>query len=169
FDAFIVGLLFFFTGIAIALYLNQPPIEPRERDYTFAGSFYAFSIWIGLGVMGIAMALKKMMQNEVARAGVATVLGLSVPLVLAAEGWDDHDRSERYHSVDSAINLLQSCAPNAILFTNGDNDTFPLWYAQEVEGIRTDVRVAVLSYLNTDWYVDQMKRQSYLSEPLPIS
>ncbi|MBK0404809.1 DUF2723 domain-containing protein [Adhaeribacter sp. BT258] len=169
FDAFIVGLLFFFTGIAIALYLNQPPIEPRERDYTFAGSFFAFSIWIGLGVMGIAAALKKMMQSETARAAVATVLGLSVPAILAAEGWDDHDRSHRYHSVDSAINLLQSCAPNAILFTNGDNDTFPLWYAQEVEGIRTDVRVAVLSYLNTDWYVDQMKRQSYKSDPLPIS
>jgi hypothetical protein len=169
FDAFIVGLLFFFTGIAIALYLNQPPIEPRERDYTFAGSFYAFSIWIGLGVMGIAAALKKVMQSETARASVATLLGLSVPAVLAAQGWDDHDRSHRYHSVDSAINLLQSCAPNAILFTNGDNDTFPLWYAQEVEGIRTDVRVAVLSYLNTDWYVDQMKRQSYKSDPLPIS
>ncbi|MFC5271353.1 DUF2723 domain-containing protein [Adhaeribacter terreus] len=169
FDAFIVGLLFFFTGIAIALYLNQPPIEPRERDYTFAGSFFAFSIWIGLGVMGIAAALQKMMQSETARAALATLVGLSVPAILAAEGWDDHNRSERYHSVDSAINLLQSCAPNAILFTNGDNDTFPLWYAQEVEGIRTDVRVAVLSYLNTDWYVDQMKRQSYKSDPLPIS
>lgn len=169
FDAFIVGLLFFFTGVAIALYLNQPPIEPRERDYTFAGSFYAFSIWIGLGVMGIAAALQKFMASDTMRASVATVLGLSVPLVLAADGWDDHDRSDRYHSVDSAKNLLSSVAPNGILFTNGDNDTFPLWYVQEVEGYRTDVRVAVLSYLNTDWYIDQMKRQSYKSDPLPIS
>src|SRR5688572_17898893 len=169
FDAFIVGLLFFFTGVAIAIYLNQPPIEPRERDYTFAGSFYAFSIWIGLGVMGIAAALRKVMASDTLRAGIATVLGLSVPLVLVADGWDDHDRSNRYHSVDSAKNLLSSCAPNAILFTNGDNDTFPLWYVQEVEGFRTDVRVAVLSYLNTDWYIDQMKRQSYKSDPLPIS
>ncbi|WP_026461602.1 protein O-mannosyl-transferase family [Adhaeribacter aquaticus] len=168
-DAFIVGLLFFFTGIAIALYLNQPPIEPRERDYTFAGSFYAFAIWIGLGVLGLAEFLKRFIKADVARAALVTLLCLSVPAVMAAQGWDDHDRSNRYNSIDSAKNLLSSCAPNAILFTNGDNDTFPLWYAQEVEGFRTDVRVAVLSYLNTDWYVDQMKRQSYKSEPLPIS
>jgi hypothetical protein len=168
-DAFVIGLLFFFTGIAIALYLNQPPVEPRERDYTFAGSFYAFSIWIGLGVMGLAELLGKGMKNTQTRAVVATALGLLVPGIMAAEGWDDHDRSGRYHSVDSAKNLLDSCAPNAILFTNGDNDTFPLWYAQEVEGYRTDVRVAVLSYLNTDWYIDQMKRQSYLSDPWPLS
>ncbi|WP_242926817.1 glycosyltransferase family 117 protein [Pontibacter vulgaris] len=168
-DAFIVGLLFFFTGIAIALYLNQPPIEPRERDYTFAGSFYAFSIWIGLGVLGLADLLQKVLRNQQARAAVATAVCLSVPVILAAEGWDDHDRSNRYHSVDSAKNLLDSCAPNAILFTNGDNDTFPLWYAQEVEGYRTDVRVAVLSYLNTDWYIDQMKRPSYKSAPWPLS
>ncbi|MBC5993067.1 glycosyltransferase family 117 protein [Pontibacter cellulosilyticus] len=168
-NAFVVGLLFFFTGIAIALYLNQPPVEPRERDYTFAGSFYAFSIWIGLGVMGLAELLRKGVKNNQAAAGIATVLGLLVPGVMAAEGWDDHDRSDRYHSVDSAKNLLDSCAPNAILFTNGDNDTFPLWYVQEVEGYRTDVRVAVLSYLNTDWYIDQMKRQAYESEPWPLS
>ncbi|MGV3502175.1 MAG: DUF2723 domain-containing protein [Adhaeribacter sp.] len=168
-DAFIVGLLFVFTGIAIALYLNQPPIEPRERDYTFAGSFYAFAIWIGLGVVGLSELLRKVLRAEVPRAALATVLALAVPLVMMAQGWDDHDRSDRYHSVDSAKNLLSSCAPNAILFTNGDNDTFPLWYAQEVEGFRTDVRVAVLSYLNTDWYVDQMKRRSYKSDPLPIS
>jgi hypothetical protein len=169
FDAFIVGLLFFFTGIAIALYLNQPPIEPRERDYTFAGSMFAFSIWIGLGVMGLAALFQKFVQNETARGALATLIGLAIPGVMMAQGWDDHDRSGRWQSVDSAKNLLNSCAPNAILFTNGDNDTFPLWYAQEVEGVRTDVRVAVLSYLNTDWYVDQMKRQSYLSEGLPIS
>jgi hypothetical protein len=168
-DAFIVGLLFVFTGIAIALYLNQPPIEPRERDYTFAGSFYAFAIWIGLGVIGLAELLKKILKADMPRAAIATLLGLSVPVIMVAQGWDDHDRSDRYHSVDSAKNLLSSCAPNAILFTNGDNDTFPLWYAQEVEGFRTDVRVAVLSYLNTDWYVDQMKRRSYKSDALPIS
>ena len=168
-DAFIVGLLFFFTGLAIALYLNQPPVEPRERDYTFAGSFYAFCIWIGLGVLGVAELLRRVMRAEVPRAVVATVVCLVVPVILGVVGWDDHDRSGRYHSVDSAKNLLSSLAPNAILFTNGDNDTFPLWYAQEVEGFRTDVRVAVLSYMNTDWYIDQMKRQSYLSDPLPIS
>ena len=168
-DAFIVGLLFFFTGMAIALYLNQPPVEPRERDYTFAGSFYAFSIWIGLGVMGVADLLRRAVKSASTRAVVATVVGLAVPGVMAAEGWDDHDRSNRYHSVDSARNLLDSCAPNAILFTNGDNDTFPLWYVQEVEGYRTDVRVAVLSYLNTDWYIDQMKRQAYESDPWPLS
>ncbi|TXK51597.1 DUF2723 domain-containing protein [Pontibacter qinzhouensis] len=167
-DAFVVGLLFFFTGIAIALYLNQPPLEPRERDYTFAGSFYAFSIWIGLGVLGLADLLKTVLKNNTARAGVATAVCLAAPVILAAEGWDDHDRSDRYHSVDSAKNLLDSCAPNAILFTNGDNDTFPLWYAQEVEGFRTDVRVAVLSYLNTDWYIDQMRRQAYESDPWPV-
>ena len=168
-DAFIVGLLFFFTGIAIALYLNQPPIEPRERDYTFAGSFYAFSIWIGLGVLGVAELLNRALRNVTTSAAVATVVCLTVPAILAAEGWDDHDRSDRYHSVDSAKNLLDSVAPNGILFTNGDNDTFPLWYAQEVEGYRTDVRVAVLSYLNTDWYIDQMKRQAYESEPWPLT
>lgn len=168
-DAFIIGLLFFFTGIAIALYLNQPPIEPRERDYTFAGSFYAFSIWIGLGVLGLADLLGKIIANRSLQSAIAVVVCLAAPTILAAEGWDDHDRSNRYHSVDSAKNLLDSCAPNAILFTNGDNDTFPLWYVQEVEGYRTDVRVAVLSYLNTDWYIDQMKRPSYLSQPWPLS
>ncbi|RIJ36901.1 glycosyltransferase family 117 protein [Pontibacter oryzae] len=168
-NAFVVGLLFFFTGIAIALYLNQPPIEPRERDYTFAGSFYTFSIWIGLGVLGLADLLSKVLKNTTTRAAFATVVCLAVPGIMAAEGWDDHDRSDRYQSVDSAKNLLDSCAPNAILFTNGDNDTFPLWYAQEVEGYRTDVRVAVLSYLNTDWYIDQMQDPSYESEPWPLT
>ncbi|MCC9168477.1 glycosyltransferase family 117 protein [Pontibacter harenae] len=168
-DAFIIGLLFFFTGIAIALYLNQPPVEPRERDYTFAGSYYAFSIWIGLGVLGLAELLRKVLQNDVLRGGIATVLCLSVPIIMAAEGWDDHDRSQRYHSVESAKNLLDSCEPNAILLTNGDNDTFPLWYVQEVEGYRTDVRVAVLSYLNTDWYIEQMMRRSYESAPWPLT
>ncbi|QNE40546.1 DUF2723 domain-containing protein [Hymenobacter sp. NBH84] len=168
-NALIVGLLFVFTGLAIVVYLNQPPIEPRERDYTFTGATYAFAIWIGLGVLALADLLGKVVKADTARAGVVTLLGLLAPGLLLAQGWDDHDRSGRYNSVDSARNLLNSCAPNAILFTNGDNDTFPLWYAQEVEGVRTDVRVAVLSYLNTDWYIAQMKRRSYLSQPLPIS
>ena len=167
-DALIVGLLFVFTGLAIVVYLNQPPIEPRERDYTFCGATFAFAIWIGLGVVGLAEALGAVLRNGQARAGAAIALGLLSPGILLAQGWDDHDRAGRYNSVDSAKNLLNSCAPNAILFTNGDNDTFPLWYAQEVEGVRTDVRVAVLSYLNTDWYIQQMKRRSYLSDGLPI-
>jgi hypothetical protein len=168
-DAFVVGLLFLLTGLAIIIYLNQPPREPRERDYTFTGATFAFAIWIGLGVLGIADLLGKVVKSDGLRAAVGVLLGLLAPGLLVAQGWDDHDRSDRYNSVDSAKNLLNSCAPNAILFTNGDNDTFPLWYAQEVEGVRTDVRVAVLSYLNTDWYIQQMKRRAYLSQPLPIS
>lgn len=167
-NAFIVGLLFFFTGIAIVIYLNQPPVEPRERDYTFAGSFYAFCIWIGLGVLGL-MDLLKSIQNQAVRGMLSTVVALLVPVLMAKGAWDDHDRSDRFHSVDSAKNLLNSCAKNAILFTGGDNDTFPLWYAQEVEGFRTDVRVCNLSLLGTDWYISQMKRQAYESTPLPIS
>lgn len=167
--AAIVGLLFFFTGIAIVIYLNQPPVEPRERDYTFAGSFYAFSIWIGLGVLAIYEALRKFLSAEAPRAIAATLICAIVPGIMGAQGWDDHDRSDRYHSVDSAKNLLNSCAPNAILFTGGDNDTFPLWYVQEVEGFRTDVRVCNLSLLGTDWYIQQMKQKAYDSEPLPIS
>ena len=168
-DALIVGLLFLFTGIAIVVYLNQPPLEPRERDYTFCGATFAFAIWIGLGVIGLGQALASALKAENARATVAILLGLISPTILLAQGWDDHNRSGRFNSVDSARNLLNSCAPNAILFTNGDNDTFPLWYIQEVEGVRTDVRVAVLSYLNTDWYIQQMKRRAYLSQPVPIS
>lgn len=168
-NASIVGMFFFFTGIAIVIYLNQPPIEPRERDYTHVGSFYAFSIWIGFGVLFIYDALEKIVKKSIAAPALATLLCLGVPGIMIAEGWDDHDRSKRYHSVDSAINLLNSCAENAILFTGGDNDTYPLWYAQEVEGIRTDVRVCNLSLLNTDWYINQMKRPAYKSAPLPIT
>ncbi|GAB2697558.1 membrane protein [Hymenobacter frigidus] len=168
-DAWVTGLLFLMTGLAIVLYLNQPPREPRERDYTFTGATFAFSIWIGLGVLGLAELFGKVVKSDGLRAGLALAVGLLIPGIMVAQGWDDHDRSDRYNSVDSAKNLLNSCAPNAILFTNGDNDTFPLWYAQEVEGVRTDVRVAVLSYLNTDWYIAQMKRRSYLSQGFPIS
>jgi len=168
-DALAVLLLFFFTGLAIALYLNQPPIEPRERDYAFVGSYYAFAIWIGLGVPAVAALVGKFLKNGLARASVACLLCLSVPAVMAAQGWDDHDRSDRFYASDYAHNVLASCAPNAILFTNGDNDTFPLWYKQEVEGFRRDVRVIVLPYLNSDWYIAQMTRPAYESAPLPIT
>ena len=168
-DASVVTMLFFFTGIAIIIYLNQPPVEPRERDYTFAGSFWAFSIWIGMAVLFLADALQKIIKSETIRPVIATLLCLAVPGILASENWDDHDRSQRYHQVDAAKNLLESCAPNAVLFTGGDNDTYPLWYVQEVEGFRTDVRVCNLSLLDTDWYINQMKRQAGKSAPLPIS
>jgi hypothetical protein len=168
-DWTIILLLFFFGGIAIIIYLNQPPIEPRERDYTYTGSFYAFCIWIGFGVVAISEFLRKFIASDTLRPVIATTVSLLVPGIMAAEGWNDHNRSDRYHSIDSAKNLLNSCAPNAILFTGGDNDTFPLWYVQEVEGFRTDVRVCNLSLLNTDWYISQMQKKMYDSEPLPIS
>ncbi len=221
-DWLVTAMLFFFTGIAIVIYLNQYPFQPRERDYAYVGSFYAFAIWIGLGVLalyeaarsitqkelgtaiggavalgvlkyvtewdgdhsmsysilymavlagvglGLFHLLGKVLKNSAAHAVLATALGLIVPAVMVADGWDDHDRSTRMPARDLAADYLESCAPNAILFTNGDNDTFPLWYAQEVEGIRTDVRVVNLSLLNTDWYVDQMRRKAYESEPVPI-
>ncbi len=166
----VTALLFFMTGLAIVIYLNQTPFEPRERDYAYAGSFYAFAIWIGIGVAGLAKVLSKYAKlPAVPAAGAAALLCLFVPTIMAMENWDDHDRSNRYVCRDFGHNYLTTCAPNAIIFTNGDNDTFPLWYAQEVEGYRTDVRVCNLSYLRTDWYIDQMKRQAYESEPLPIS
>ena len=167
-DFYVLLLLFFLTGIALVLYLNSPPVEPRERDYIYAGSFYVFSMWIGIGAMAVGNWLsEKMGGRNGAIIGIAACL--IVPGIMALEGWDDHDRSDRYFSVDSARNFLASCEPNAILFTGGDNDTFPLWYIQEVEGYRTDVRVIVLSYFNTDWYIDQMTRQAYESDPLPFS
>jgi hypothetical protein len=168
-DAFVVGLMFIFTGLAIVFYLNQPPVEPRERDYTFAGSFYTFSIWIGLGVIALYELLASRLKASPIIAAVSGVFCMGVPLVLVNANWDDHNRSNRYHSVDSAKNLLNSCAKNAILFTGGDNDTFPLWYVQEVEGFRTDVRVCNLSLLGTDWYAKQMLLQAYDSPPLPMT
>lgn len=161
-------MLFFMTGLAIVIYLNQKPFEPRERDYAYAGSFYAFCIWIGLGVAGLWTLLKKYV-GETPSAIAAVLVTLFIPIQMASQNWDDHDRSNRYIMRDFGMNYLRSCEPNAIIFTNGDNDTFPLWYAQEVEGYRTDVRVCNLSYLQTDWYVDQMCRQAYESEPLPIT
>ncbi|MDG0973311.1 MAG: DUF2723 domain-containing protein [Crocinitomicaceae bacterium] len=223
-DSFVVLLLFLFTGVAIVVYLNQKPFEPRERDYAFAASFYAFAIWIGLGVYGLyeafrsygaeeykklgisysgifvlclifdwsgdatytaaksalvigaigggAMALmtglRQAKLNGTAVASVAGLLGVVAPVILGVQGWDDHDRSDRSTARALAINYLESCAPNSILYTNGDNDTFPLWYLQEVEGIRTDVRVANLSLMQTDWYTEQMTMKAYDSDPLPI-
>jgi MFS family permease len=168
-NAAVVGLLFFFTGIAIVVYLNQKPFEPRERDYAYAASFYAFAIWIGIGVLAIADIFAKVLKQTGGAVMATLICLLAVPTIMAKEEWDDHDRSDRYIARDFAANYLNSCAPNAILFTNGDNDTFPLWYAQEVEGIRTDVRVICLELLNTDWYVDQMVRKAYDSDPVPFS
>jgi hypothetical protein len=168
-DAGIVALLFFFTGLAIVLYLNQKPLEPRERDYAYAGSFYAFAIWIGFGVLAIREWLAKKVTPQNAAIG-ATVLSLfAAPIIMAAQGWDDHDRSTKMVAHDIAVDYLESCAPNAILFTYGDNDTYPLWYAQEVEGIRPDIRLVNLSLFDTDWYINGMKRKMNESEPLPIS
>ena len=224
-DWFIVLLLFFFTGIAIVIYLNQYPRQPRERDYAYVGSFYAFAIWIGLsvyalydaakniekkqllyiaggafgisilkflaeavvsdnhgfsyslffisvvgvGALALMMAIGQSMKDRKLHAVLATAIGLIAPIIMVAEGWDDHNRGKRYTARDFAHNYLETCAPNAIIFTNGDNDTFPLWYAQEVEGIRTDVRVVNLSLLNTDWYINQMRRKAYNSDPVPFS
>ncbi|WP_421751788.1 protein O-mannosyl-transferase family [Croceimicrobium sp.] len=166
-DAWVVTLFFLLTGLAIAVYLNHKPFEPRERDYAYVGSFYAFSIWIGLGVMAVYELLKK--QSTGVAAAVSVVCLVAVPGLMAAQNWDDHDRSNRYVARDIAFAYLDSCKPNSILFTNGDNDTFPLWYAQEIEGYRTDVRIINLSLLNTDWYIDQAKRAVYDADPVPFS
>jgi hypothetical protein len=168
-DFWVVMALFIMTGIAIVVYLNQYPNQPRERDYAFAGSFYAFAIWIGLGVLALFEGFRKFMPASPAALISSLLAFTAVPLIMGMENWDDHDRSGRYMARDFAYDYLNSCAPNAILFTNGDNDTFPLWYAQEVEGIRTDVRVVNLSYLGADWYIEQMQRRAYESAPLPIS
>jgi len=177
----VVFFLFFMTGIAIVIYLNQTPGQPRERDYAFAGSFYAYAIWVGIGVAGLWRMFLKLFANRhsygdleyepdrksscykawMNAAVVSTVIGVAVPLQVVSQTWDDHDRSGRYTARDYGMNYLNSLDENAIIFTNGDNDTFPLWYAQEVEGVRTDVKVVNLSYLSTDWYIDQLRRQSY--------
>ncbi len=168
----ITFLLFFLTGLAIVVYLNQTPYQPRERDYAYAGSFYAFCIWIGLSVMAIVEFINRAVKNEKAQVAVAaltTAVCLLVPAQMASQNWDDHDRSHRYSCRDFGANYLKSCEREAIIFSNGDNDTFPLWYNQEVEGVGTDIRVCNLSYLQTDWYIGQMKRPYYESPALPIS
>lgn len=168
----VVFFLFFMTGIAIVIYLNQTPMQPRERDYAYAGSFYAFAIWIGMGVAALTEWLRKYIKtNETVLASVISLVALMVPIQMASQTWDDHDRSGRYTCPDFGKNYLQSLDEkgNPIIFTNGDNDTFPLWYLQETEGFRTDARVCNLSYLQTDWYIDQMKRPAYDSPSIPIS
>lgn len=168
-DFWVVFTLFFMTGLAIVLYLNQEPLQPRERDYAYAGSFYAFAIWIGLGVLALWEMLKKLSPSAYSAIAATVVSFFAVPCIMANQNWDDHDRSRRYTCRDLGGDYLETCAPDGIIFTNGDNDTFPLWYNQEVEGVRSDVRVCNLSYLQTDWYVDQMRRKAYNSDPLPIN
>ena len=168
----VVFFLFFMTGIAIVLYLNQTPSQPRERDYAYAGSFYAFAIWIGMGVAGLVRLLQDYAKmKELPAAAIVSVACLFVPVQMASQTWDDHDRSDRYMARDFGQNYLMSLqeSGNPIIYTNGDNDTFPLWYNQETEGFRTDARTCNLSYLQTDWYIDQMKRPAYDSPSLPIT
>ena len=168
----VVFFLFFMTGLAIVIYLNQTPVQARERDYAYAGSFYAFAIWCGLGVAAIIDLMKKYLKvNNVAVTAIVSLLCLLVPIQMVSQTWDDHDRSGRYTCRDFGRNYLMTLQDkgNPIIFTNGDNDTFPLWYNQETEGVRTDARVCNLSYLQTDWYIDQMKRPAYNSPAVPIS
>ena len=168
----VVCFLFFMTGLAIVVYLNQTPVQPRERDYAYAGSFYAFAIWCGMGVAALVDWMKKYLKVESPIAiGALSLVCLLVPVQMVSQTWDDHDRSGRYTCRDFGRNYLMTLQDkgNPIIFTNGDNDTFPLWYNQETEGVRTDARVCNLSYLQTDWYIDQMKRPAYGSPSVPIT
>ena len=168
----VVFFLFFMTGLAIVIYLNQTPMQPRERDYAYAGSFYAFAIWCGMGVAAlIDLIQRKLKMNPIAIGTIVTIATILIPIQMASQTWDDHDRSGRYTCRDFGQNYLMSLQDegNPIIFTNGDNDTFPLWYNQDVEGFRTDARVCNLSYLQTDWYIDQMRRPAYDSPSVPIS
>ncbi len=170
-QSFVVGILFLMTGLAIVVYLNQPPQPPRERDYVYAGSFYAFAIWIGMGTCAVAALLRRMVRRQVVAAAASTLATLLVPLQMVSQTWDDHDRSGRYACRDFGLNYLESMprTGHPIILTNGDNDTFPLWYNHEVEGKRIDTRDCNLSYVNTDWYIDQMKRPAYDSPSLPFT
>jgi len=165
----IVMLLFFMTGIAIIMYLNQTPLQPRERDYAYAGSFYAFALWIGIGVLCVQEWIEQVISHHKVALAVTALLTLTVPVILAEENWDDHDRSGRTLARDMGFNYLNSTLPNAILINFGDNDTFPVWYAQEVEGVRTDVKVMNASYIQGGWYIDQMKTKANESEPIPFT
>jgi len=165
-DALVVGLLFFFTGIAIVVYLNMAGNQPRERDYAFVGSFYAFAIWIGLGVLFVRELFAKYVSGSIANYAAAALCALAVPVLMASQEWDDHDRSKKVLARDLAIDYLESCAPNALVISFGDNDTYPLWYAQEVEGIRRDIRVINSSLLGTDWYINQLRYKLNKSDPM---
>ncbi len=165
-DAIVLGLLFFFTGIAIVLYLNMAGNQPRERDYAFVGSFYAFAIWIGLGVLYVRELFSKYISAPIANYAAAALCLLAVPVIMASQEWDDHDRGKKVLARDLAIDYLESCAPNAIVVSFGDNDTYPLWYAQEVEGIRRDIRVINSSLLGTDWYINQLRYKVNKSDPM---
>jgi hypothetical protein len=166
---YVLLVLFLFTGFALKIYLNERPFEPRERDYALVGSFYVFAIWIGFGVYALYESLQKYLAPKIA--GPILIAGslLAAPVLMASQNWDDHDRSNKYTAVAMAKAYLNSCDKNAILFTIGDNDTFPLWYAQEIEKVRTDIRIVNTSLFMTDWYIDQMKRKAYESEPIPVS
>ncbi len=166
---YVLLALFLFTGIALKIYLNERPFEPRERDYALVGSFYVFAIWIGFGVYALYESAQKYLAPKIAGPIIIAVSLLAAPVLMASQNWDDHDRSNRYTAVALAKAYLNSCDPNAILFTIGDNDTFPLWYAQEIEKVRTDVKIVNTSLFMTDWYIDQMKTKTYQSDPLPIS
>ncbi|MCK4745924.1 MAG: DUF2723 domain-containing protein, partial [Bacteroidales bacterium] len=168
-DFWVVMSLFILTGIAIVIYLNQTPYQPRERDYAFTGSFYAFSIRIGIGVAGIFQIVKSKLQSNLSAVIAVGISFLAVPTILAVENWDDHDRSGRYTARDIARNYLNSCDEDAIIFTVGDNDTFPLWYVQDVEGVREDVRIVNMMLFNMEWYIDQMRWKTYDSEPISFS
>jgi len=166
---YVLLVLFLFLGIALKIYLNERPFEPRERDYALVGSFYVFAIWVGFGVFALYESLQKYLAPKIAAPIVITSCLLAAPVLMGFQNWDDHDRSGKYTATAMAKAYLESCDKDAILFTIGDNDTFPLWYAQEIEGIRTDVKIVNTSLLMTDWYIDQMKRKAYESEALPIS
>jgi hypothetical protein len=167
-DFNVVMILFLCTGFAIVIYLNQPGFQPRERDYAYVGSFYAFAVWIGLGVLQVTAWLTKKLNGRIAANFAAVICLLAVPVLMASQEWDDHDRSKKQLARDSAKDYLESCAPNAILFTVGDNDTYPLWYAQEVEGIRTDVRVIINPLLGTDWHINQLRYKINQSDPVDV-
>jgi hypothetical protein len=168
-DFLVLMSLFIMTGVAIVIYLNQTPYQPRERDYAFAGSFYAFAIWIGIGVAGLSNILRSIFNARLSSILATLISLLSVPLLMATQNWDDHDRSGRYTARDIARNYLNSCSKDAVLFTVGDNDTFPLWYVQDVEGVREDVRIVNMMLFNMDWYIDQARWKNYTSEPLPFT
>lgn len=166
---YVLLTLFLFTGIALKIYLNERPFEPRERDYALVGSFYVFAIWIGLGVYSLYESAKKYVSPKLIGPIIVAGSLLGAPVLMASQNWDDHDRSGKYTALAMAKAYLSSCDPNAILFTIGDNDTFPLWYAQEIEGYRTDIKIVNTSLFMTDWYIDQIKMKTYESNPLPIS